>query len=190
MIAHLGVSKAILTHVIFCHQEESTWSVFSITLTCTHTNTHHTHHTHAHTHHTHTHAHTHTRTHAHTLPTWNAPPSTATGPWVRVEPWRPNLMRYLLPHDIQKPSKVSRSFAKNRLNIISITFNLEWSPTSSLFIMILCIVSLSVFLSVCGSVCLSVCVSVSVSADAGVQSSQCWVASPQETKGEGGWGEW
>ena len=47
MIAHLGVSKAILTHVIFCHQEESTWSVVSITLTCTHT---------------HTHTHTHTRT--------------------------------------------------------------------------------------------------------------------------------
>ena len=27
MINHLGVSKAILTHVIFCHQEDSTWSV-------------------------------------------------------------------------------------------------------------------------------------------------------------------
>ena len=27
MIHHLGVSKAILNHVIFCHQEESTWSV-------------------------------------------------------------------------------------------------------------------------------------------------------------------
>jgi len=25
MIAHLGVSKAILNHVIFCHQEESSW---------------------------------------------------------------------------------------------------------------------------------------------------------------------
>ena len=27
MISHLGVSKAILNHVIFCHQEESAWYV-------------------------------------------------------------------------------------------------------------------------------------------------------------------
>ena len=27
MIDHLGVSKAILTHVIFCHQEEATWYI-------------------------------------------------------------------------------------------------------------------------------------------------------------------
>lgn len=30
MIDLLGVSKAILNHVIFCHQEESSWWVWSV----------------------------------------------------------------------------------------------------------------------------------------------------------------
>ena len=34
MARHLGVSKAVLNNVIFCHQEDSTWYVFRNTVVC------------------------------------------------------------------------------------------------------------------------------------------------------------
>ena len=146
MIAHLGVSKAILTHVIFCHQEESTWSVVG----------HHPPHLHARTH-MHTHTHTHTQ---------NTPPPPLHRP---LSEGRALKTKFDEIFASTRYTKALESIKKFRQGQVKQKKPLTWTDHQ-----ILSLYSsrmYKIFTSVC--VCVSVCLSGSVSADARVQSSQC-----------------